>query len=295
MGLSDGIERWIRAAGQAHFDEEGKADRFIGTVLDITEMVKAREVLSRRGEELERTVAERTEQLRETVQQLETFSYSVVHDMRAPLRSMRSFANVLAEEYGARLDDIARDYLARMQNSAARMDALITDVLTYSRVSSGQVISTRVNLDTLVREIVEHYPQFQECRQAIEIVSPLPTVCGNRTLLTQCISNLLGNALKFVREGEAPRVVVRSEKRSENVRLWIEDSGIGIRPEYQDRIFGLFKRLHHVDQYPGTGVGLAVVKRAVERMRGTVGVESEYGKGSRFWIELMTPDEHRTE
>jgi signal transduction histidine kinase len=120
-------------------------------------------------------------------------------------------------------------------------------------------------------------------------------VCGNRALLTQCISNLLGNALKFVREGEAPRVVVRSEKREENVRLWVEDSGIGIRPEYQDRIFGLFKRLHHVDQYPGTGVGLAVVKRAVERMRGTVGLESEYGKGSCFWIELMAPDEHRTE
>ena len=291
VGVSDGVERWLRAAGQVQFKDEGKPERFVGTVLEITEMVKAREVLSRRGEELERTVAERTEQLRETVQQLETFSYSVVHDMRAPLRSMRSFANVLSEEYGAKLDDTARDYLGRMQNSAARMDALITDVLTYSRVSSGQVTSTRVNLNTLVREIVEHYPQFQESHQLIEIVSPLPIVCGNRTLLTQCISNLLGNALKFVRDGEAPRVVIRSEKRGKNVRLWIEDSGIGIRPEYQDRIFGLFQRLHHVDQYPGTGVGLAVVKRAVERMRGSVGVESEYGKGSRFWIELLTPDD----
>jgi signal transduction histidine kinase len=210
--------------------------------------------------------------------------------MRAPLRSMRSFANVLIEEYGPKLDATAREYLERMKDSASRMDALITDVLSYSRVSSEEAALTPVNLDTLVHEIVEHYPQFQQWANAVEIISPLPVVCGSRALLTQCISNLLDNALKFVPAGCRPHVVIRANLRGERVRLWVEDNGIGIAPEYRNRIFGLFQRLHRPDQYPGTGVGLAIVKRAVERMRGEIGVESEPGQGSRFWIELPAAD-----
>jgi signal transduction histidine kinase len=235
-------------------------------------------------------VEQRTGELRDTVQQLETFSYSVVHDMRAPLRAMRSFANVLADDYGPQLDDLARSYLTRIRESAARMDALITDVLSYSRVSSTHAAQTRVNLDALVHEIVEQYPEFQNCAECFAIASPLPPVLGNRALLTQCISNLLGNAMKFVPPGRKPEVRVRAEKSESKVRFWVEDNGIGIDPEFHDRIFELFQRLHRPDEYTGTGVGLAIVKRAVERMHGTIGVESEPGKGSRFWLELMAAD-----
>lgn len=291
ISVSDGTVRWVRAAGRVNFDGEGRPAHVIGTVLDISDLMKAREVLARRSEELERTVEDRTRQLRDTVQQLETFSYSVVHDMRAPLRSVRSFANILDEEYGPQLDDNARSYLRRLKTSAGRMDALITDVLAYSRVSSAEVTLAAVNLDQLVREIVEQYPQFQECTECVQILSPLPAVLGNRALLTQCISNLLGNALKFVPPNTHPRVVVRAEAQAGKVRLWFEDNGIGIAPEYRDRIFGLFHRLHRADQYPGTGIGLAIVQKAVQRMRGMVGVESEPNKGSRFWIELLAPPE----
>jgi PAS domain S-box-containing protein len=284
-------ERWIRATGSAYFDPAGRAERFIGTVLDITDVTKARDVLMRRGEELERTVAERTMQLSETVQQLETFSYSVVHDMRAPLRSIRSFANVLEEDHGMQLDDTARSYLKRIKDSASRMDALIMDVLAYSRLTSTEVTPANVDLDKLVRELVQEYPHFQECVACFDIASPLGTIRGNRALLTQCFSNLLGNAIKFVPPERKPHVVVRSERAGEYIRTWVEDNGIGIPPEFRGKVFGLFQRLHRTDQYPGTGVGLAIVKKAVERMRGRIGFESEPGKGSRFWMELLAAKE----
>jgi PAS domain S-box-containing protein len=290
IGLQDRIERSIRVTGCVYFDPSGRAERFIGTVLDITDLVKAREISRRRGEELERTVAERTMQLTETVQQLETFSYSVVHDMRAPLRSIRSFANVLEEDYGEQLDDTARGYLKRLKDSTSRMDALIVDVLAYSRVTSSEATLVHVDMDQLAREIVQQYPQFQECSDCVQVVSPLGAVCGNRALLTQCLSNLLGNAIKFVPPGRRARVVVRSERTGEYIRIWVEDNGIGILPEFREKIFGLFQRLHRTDQYPGTGVGLAIVKKAVERMRGRLGFESEPGQGSRFWMELPAAD-----
>lgn len=285
------MERWIRAAGRVYFDEAKRPIRFVGSLLDVSDLVKAREVLTRRGEELERTVEERTVQLRDMVQQLETFSYSVVHDMRAPLRSVRSFANVLADDYGPKLDDTARGYLNRLKAAVERMDALITDVLTYSRVTSTEAELTEVNLDRLVHEIVEQYPQFQECTSCVEIRSPLPVVRGNRALLTQCISNLLGNALKFVAPNTKPQVVVSAESKDKLVRLNFQDNGIGIAPQFHHRIFGLFQRLHRADQFPGTGVGLAIVQKAVERMRGSVGFESQLGQGSRFWIEVPAAKE----
>jgi PAS domain S-box-containing protein len=287
---------------------------FSGFIRDISarnraqvQLREAHELLANRAKQLEKLVEERTadlrninetlvlsltrqdkltDDLRETVQQLETFSYSVVHDMRAPLRSMRSFAAVLEAEYDDKLDDTGRSYLQRIIRSAIRMDALITDVLAYSRIASSETPLAPVNLDKLVTDIVENYPQFQEAAEAIQIQHPLPAVHGNPALLTQIISNLLGNALKFVAPGRAARVTVRGENGAGKVRLWFEDNGIGIAREHQGKIFDLFKRLHRLDEYPGTGVGLAVVKKAVERMGGKVSVESEPGVGSRFSVEL---------
>lgn len=143
-----------------------------------------------------------------------------------------------------------------------------------------------MDLDRLVSEIVENYPQFQETAGAIQIEHPLLPVHGNTALLTQIISNLLGNALKFVPPDRAPRVIMRSEQVGGKVRLRVEDNGIGIPREQHENVFGLFQRLHRPDEYPGTGVGLAIVKKAAERMGGKVGLESEPGTGSRFWVEL---------
>jgi signal transduction histidine kinase len=254
-------------------------------------MLQSRAELATRARQLDATVEKRTAELRETIQQLETFSYSIVHDMRAPLRSMRSFAGFLHQDHADKLDPTARDYLRRIMESAARMDALITDVLNYSRVSRGSADLATVDLDRLVPEIIEQYPNLQEKAGSIRVVRPLPKVAGNTALLTQVFSNLLGNALKFVPEGRQPEVRVHAEPNCDNVRIWIEDNGIGVPPEQQEKIFGLFQRLHPPDQYAGTGVGLAIVKRAAEKMGGKTGVESEPGKGSRFWIELRLLEE----
>jgi PAS domain S-box-containing protein len=298
-------------------DSQGKIIGASKIARDITEhkraqqaLREAHELLESRASQLEKMIEERTAELRksneelvaslarqdkltadlrETVQQLETFSYSIVHDMRAPLRSMRSFASFLESEYRDKLDATGRSYLQRIMGSAIRMDALITDVLTYSRITSGETPLTPVNLDELVTEIVENYPQFQESAAAIHIKHPLPPVCGNPALLTQIISNLLGNALKFIPPDRAARVTVRGENGAGKVRLWFEDNGIGIAPEHQEQIFHLFRRLHRPDEYPGTGVGLAIVRKAAARMGGKVGLESEPGAGSRFWVELDSP------
>jgi signal transduction histidine kinase len=249
-------------------------------------LLKAREELEQHQQRLERTVDERTAALRDTVQQLETFSYSIAHDMRAPLRTMNNFAGFLCSEESERLSEQGREYLQRIMTGAERLDALINDVLDYSRVSKGEVRLERVSLSEVVSHTIGEYPHLQAKAALIEVREPLHPVIGNSSLLRQCISNLLGNALKFVAKEQRPHVVVRTEPAGKRVRLWIEDNGIGIPADERKNLFGLFHRLSTSTGYPGTGVGLATVKRAMERMNGTVGVESEGGAGSRFWIEL---------
>lgn len=278
----DGSIVWVRVTASLLRDESGKPQMFIGMVEDVNDQKTA-------SERLERIVQERTAALRDTVQQLETFSYSIVHDMRAPLRSMRSFAGILAEEYSASLDPQGRDYLSRIVSSASRLDALITDVLSYSRVSMNEAELSMVELDALVPDVIEHYPQFEKAVGKITIQRPLARVLGNPALLTQVVSNLVGNALKFMPSGREPRVNIRTHTVGNKVRLCIEDNGIGIAPEHQRKIFGLFERLHGPHEYAGTGVGLAIVSKAVERMGGTVTVTSEPGSGSTFEVELGRP------
>jgi signal transduction histidine kinase len=166
------------------------------------------------------------------------------------------------------------------------LDRLIEDVLSYSKILRGEWPLEAVDLDKLTREILESYPGFQLPEASIKVSSPLPKVVGNIGMLTQCISNLLGNAIKFVRPGLTPQVSIRAEPAGEFVRLWFEDNGIGINSENCDRVFELFQRLHLPEEFAGTGMGLAIVRKATERMGGQVGVESERGRGSKFWLQL---------
>jgi PAS domain S-box-containing protein len=278
-----GLERWLRASGRAIF-AEGAPVRFIGTVLDITEIVKARETLAERRAELERLVAERTARLQETIAELEGFSYSISHDLRAPLRAMQSFAQLLNDECADRVGEDGRDYLRRIINASARMDRLIHDVLVYSQVARTELQLRPVNLQTLVDGIVESYPQFQRSAADIVIARDLPSVIGNEAALTQCVSNLLGNAVKFVPPGVRPHIEITAERVGARVHLCVKDNGIGIPPEMHEKIFGIFERLSR--SYEGTGIGLAVVRKAAERMGGRVSVQSAPGAGSTFCLEL---------
>ncbi len=257
-----------------------------GEVVGVSKIARDITDRKRAGEALERLVQERTASLREAIAQMEEFSYSVSHDLRSPARAMSGYADVLLEDYGQRLDDEGRDLLRRIQRSAGRMDQLIRDLLTYSRLSRREIQFERVRVEKLIREVIEQYPELQPARADISIEGPLPDVIAHEPSLTQVISNLLSNAVKFVRRGDRPHVTIRSERHGKQVRLLVIDRGIGVKPEYQSRLFGLFERIHPEQQYAGTGIGLAIVRRAMDRMNGRAGLVSDGVTGSTFWIEL---------
>ena len=245
-------------------------------------------ILNEALEEKNRQLVNRSAQLQETVQELERYSYSISHDMRAPLRAMKGYSDILLEECGKDLSDEHKLYLNKISSAAKRLDRLIEDVLSYSLLSRSKFKLTAVDADQLVREIIEQYPGLQLPEADIRIEGKLPSVWANEAILTQCISNLLGNAIKFVARKITPRIIIRAENRDENTILWFEDNGIGIAPHDLDRIFGIFVQVHAAESYRGTGIGLSIVRRAAEKMGGEVGVESTLGVGSRFWLRLRT-------
>lgn len=273
-------------------DGAGRVVRWFGTNTDVSEQKRSQQALRESEEryrtlaaELEVRVAERTAALEEANAALEAFGYSVSHDLRAPLRAMQSLASVLVEDYSDRLDDHGREFARRIAEAAAGMDRQILDLLEYGRLSRADLRPTAVDLGGVVDEAVERLDG--DLRQTELVVErPLPTVLGHRPTLVQILSNLLSNAAKFVAPGETPHVRVRAEPHGGRVRLWVEDDGIGIAPQHRDRIFRVFERLHGPETYPGTGIGLAIVRKGAERMGGSAGAESEVGKGSRFWVEL---------
>ena len=214
-------------------------------------LLQAQKQLQAHAERLELTVAERTAALREAVSDLEAFSYSVSHDLRAPLRVMRRYSEALLEDYSARLDDGGREFLQRIATAAERLDILIRDVLAYNRVIRSDLRSEPVRLDLLVGQVIEQYPDLRAFQDRIQVQPPLAAVLGNTAFLTQCLSNLLGNAVKFVKPGDQPNITVRTEPRGPNVRIWIEDHGIGIDARHHARIFGIFERLHSQQEYRG--------------------------------------------
>jgi PAS domain S-box-containing protein len=263
-------ERWVRKISIPSYDDEGRWVRLDGVTIDVTE--------------IEHRVAARTEELETAVSQMESFSSTVAHDLRAPLRHLHRFCEALLADYGERLGDGGRGYVRRMARAVTRLDGLTRDVLAYHKVSRGELPLTRVELSVLVRDMVTTYPELRPPARII-VEEPLPPVRANEPALIQCLSNLLGNAVKFVAPGVDPVVRVRAQARGPRVRILVSDNGVGVDPAHQDRLFAPFERLQP-EVYEGTGIGLAIVKRAVERMKGEVGFESEPGKGSTFWVEL---------
>ncbi len=263
-------------------------------IRDITErkhtahaLVAAKNAVARHARRLEQVVAARTAELRETISELEGFSYSVSHDMRAPLRAMHSFASYLIDEYKDKLDAQGFNYIQQIMRSAVRLDRLIQDVLSYSRIIHSKPPMEQVDLDRLTRDIIATFPNGQPIKPDFQIEGALPAVLGNDALLGQCISNLLSNGAKFVSEGTAPCVHISAKAvGGDSVRVSFKDNGIGISQEDQSRIFRLFERIHSAKDYEGTGIGLTIVRKAIDRMGGSVGVESAPGKGSKFWFQL---------
>jgi PAS domain S-box-containing protein len=283
----NGERFWASGVMHSLRDRDGRPKGFLKILRDWTEQKLA-------AEKLERTVGERTEKLRETVEDLEAFSYSIAHDMRSPLRAMQGFAEMLRERLGPDMPPEVNDYTQRISTAAKRLDQLIQDVLNYSKMVRAELPLAPVDPESLIREIIESYPNLQSDGATIQIQPGISSVIANKAALTQVFSNILGNAIKFVAPGVRPQVAIWAEPSvldsAPAIKLFFKDNGIGIRREHQDRLFDMFQRLNPRDHYEGTGIGLAIVRKAMQRMGGKIGVFSEPAKGSTFWVELRKAD-----
>jgi signal transduction histidine kinase len=242
--------------------------------------------LARANAELEQALAKRNRELLESTEQLESFAYSIAHDMRAPLRTMHQYAEIVARDFTAQVPPEALAYLRKIMGAAEKLDSHIRDVLVYTRVSQGRLEMQPINLERILSEVLLMAPHLNSPAVELNARLPLHTVIGDSTALTQALSNLLSNAVKFVPSDRKPKITIWTEAMGGNVRISIKDNGIGIAATNQGRIFKLFERLQPEGDFEGSGIGLTIVRRAVERMNGHLGVESKEGEGSTFWIEL---------
>ena len=283
----DGSRFWAAGSLVCLRAEDGTVRGFAKILRDITERKNAEEAIQKLNQELEVRVERRTAALQESKEQMEAFSYTVAHDLRAPLRAMQGFAHALVEDYATRLDSAGVDYLNRIMASAHRMDALIQDLLAYSQLSRSDLSFKAVSVEEVIRSALRGQEDYiREKKAKVHVAAQSLFVRAHAATLETAIGNLVSNAIKFSRATEVPEVRIQAFAGRATVQITVEDNGIGIAVEHQDRIFRVFERLHGQNAFPGTGIGLAIVKKGVERMNGNVGVRSEPGKGSTFWIEL---------
>jgi PAS domain S-box-containing protein len=283
------VSRWVLDR-----DGAGSAGSILETSNDITDRKRIEKELLHHREELERNVAERTAELDQSVRSLEELLYTIAHDLRAPNRAMQGYSHVLEAEYGSRLDETARGYLQRISAAALRNDALIRDLLEFGRLAHTDVpvmtVDARKVAEAAVRDV---QVEARKLDATIEVAGESwPLVCANATLLEQVFCNLVDNALKYVSPGRPPRIELTGKVEDGLAMLQVKDNGPGIPPEKQANIFEPFTRLDDPMGSDGTGMGLAIVRKAAERMRGKAGVESNAGEGSSFWVQLPLASSH---
>lgn len=293
--LKNGERKFITGVARAIRDEFGNVHGLINVTRDITERREAAErsqkagaQLSRHAKDLEQVVAERTAHLKESLASLEGILYHVAHDLRAPLRAMHGFTAILLKEYAPHFDATGEEYARRISEAAGRMDRLICDLLEYGRLAHMPLPVSNVSIEPAIKRVLADFGAEIKTRQAeVQVPERLPVVWGNTTALETILAHLVSNALKFVQPNQPPQIRIQAREEDGIVRLSVEDNGIGIDPKYQDRVFRVFERLHKTNEYPGTGIGLAIVQKAAERIDATVGLRSTVAQGSTFWVDLQ--------
>jgi PAS domain S-box-containing protein len=261
--------RWVRDPDQP---------RSHGAVLQIDTDITPRK-------HVEKILARHTEELARSNRELEQFAYIASHDLREPLRAMSNFANLLASRYGGQLDEQADEYIEFVLQGSARMERLIHDLLAYSRVGADRKPLEPTDVSAVLSQALKNLAKAASESQAVVTQDPMPTVPADASLLVQLFQNLIGNAIKFRKDGP-PRVHISAERQEKDWTFSVRDNGIGVEPENAEQIFTIFRRLHTQDQYPGSGVGLAICKKIVEQHRGRIWVESAPGAGSTFFVTI---------
>ncbi len=253
----------------------------------------AEEALDRSYREMEQRVADRTAELKKTMDELarsnkdlEQFAYAVSHDLQEPLRTVGSYVDLLAEKYKGKLDEKADKYISYTIDGANRMSTLINDLLAYSRVGTRGKQFAPVEMSSVFKKAAGNLNKAIDEGHAVVTSDQLPQVFGDESQLVQLLQNLIGNAIKFRKKDVQSRIHISAERKGDQWVFGVHDNGIGIEPGFQERIFTVFQRLHTREEYPGTGIGLAICRRIVERHEGRIWVESKPGEGSTFYFTL---------
>jgi len=287
MKLKSGQWLWVSTRGRAvEWDAEGKVLRMVGTLGDITKRKQAEEELRDLNRTLDQHVRDRTAQLEAANKELEAFSYSVSHDLRAPLRAINGFARILEEEYTTRLDGEGRRLLGVVCSEAKRMGQLIDDLLAFSKMSRQPAESAPIDLAALARAVFAECAAQAPGRQLEFEVQPLPPAQGDRAMLRQVLQNLCSNAIKYTRPRAVAQIEIGGRPEGEKNLYYVKDNGVGFDMQYAGKLFGVFQRLHAEDQFEGTGVGLALVQRVIHRHGGRVWAEAKLNEGATFYFTL---------
>jgi len=259
-----------------------EATLVLSAIRDVTERRRAADELNALNELLERRVTE----LREANREIESFSYSVSHDLRAPLRQVNGFAGILLEEYASQLDDSAQHYLHRVVDGAQHMGRLVDDLLNLARLGRQEITVQITGLNGLVQEVAEDLKSETQDRQIDWRIGKLPFVECDPGLIKQVFANLLSNALKYTRPREHAVIEVGQASVNGREEIFVRDNGVGFNMKYADKLFGVFQRLHRQEDFEGTGVGLAIVLRIIHKHGGQIRAEAELDKGAAFYFAL---------
>ena len=263
--------------------------QFIGDIcVSALKRKETEEALKKHKDHLEELVKERTAELKQSNQELDAFTYTVSHDLRAPLRAMQGFSQALQEDYDSILDDEGKEFTTRIINAADKMNELITDLLNYSGIGRKKIDVIPLSLSKLIEDVLkQHEDKIKKSKSEITVEKIDCDILGQYSLVFQIIENLVSNALKFRKPEIDLTIKIWLEDYGDKIRFYIEDNGIGIDEKYFAKIFLVFERLHSTEKYPGTGIGLATVKKTAELLGGKVGVISTLGEGSTFWADFL--------
>ena len=282
----DGSLIWVSINARMMQTDAGSPGLIEGTCIEITERKQTEEKIRKLNDELELRVIQRTAELEASNKELEAFSYSVSHDLRAPLRALTGFTNILIEDYATTIDEEAIRLLSVIEENAKKMNSLIDCLLRFSRLGRQEISITGIDMTTLARSVYIELCEGRDQKEISFLLKEIPKACGDPSLLRQVWINLIGNAIKYSSRNPHPVIEIGCESPGNELIYYIKDNGVGFDMANSDKLFGVFQRLHSVKEFEGTGVGLAIVQRIIFRQKGRVWAEGRVGEGATFYFTL---------